>query len=129
MALIRLHDETMNPSQSHQMQMHALREALERSARATLLAEEHTVKALSDLQSERLRARDLEKELRQVTDRMTTILGENRRLRNLVGQACQDRSSLSTELRSLLQELRDGTPDEPEPETFPAPKVQRHEAA
>ena len=119
----------MNPSQSHQLQMQALREALERSARATLLAEEHTVKALSDLQSERLRARDLEKELRLMTDRMTTILSENRRLRNLVGQACQDRSSLSTELRTLLQELRDASPEGPEPDGIQMPKVQRHEAA
>jgi hypothetical protein len=129
MALIRLYDESMNPSQSHQMQMHALREALERSARATLLAEEHTVKALSDLQAERLRARDLEKELRLVTDRMTTILSENRRLRNLVGQACQDRSSLSTDLRALLQELRDVSPELPEPEDIQISKAQRHEAA
>jgi chromosome segregation ATPase len=121
----------MNPSQSHQLQMHALREALERSARATLLAEEHTVKALSDLQAERLRTRELEKELRLLTERMTAILGENRRLRNLVGQACQDRSSLSTELRTLLQELRDGTPDDPLGVTIgaPLPKLERHEAA
>jgi hypothetical protein len=60
---------------------------------------------------------------------MTTILSENRRLRNLVGQACQDRSSLSTDLRALLQELRDVSPELPEPEDIQISKVQRHEAA
>jgi small-conductance mechanosensitive channel len=105
--------------------MQALREALERSARATLLAEEHTVKALSDLQGERIRVRELEKEMRLLSERLTNVMSENRRLRNLVGQACQDRSSLSTELRALLQELRDGMPEDP----GVAAKPQRHQAA
>jgi hypothetical protein len=114
----------MNPSQSYLLQMQALREALERSARATLLAEEHTVRALSDLQYERNRARELEKEVSRLTQRHAQILSENRRLRNLVGQACQDRNSLSTELRALLKELQESMPDEPMP-----PLEQRQHAA
>jgi hypothetical protein len=66
--------------------MQALREALERSARATLLAEEHTVRALSDLQMERNRARELDKEVSRLTQRHAMLLSENRRLRNLVGE-------------------------------------------
>jgi hypothetical protein len=100
----------MTPSQSYQLQMQALREALERSARATLLAEEHTVRALSDLQCERLRARELEKQVRLLTQRQVTLMDENKRLRNLVAQACQDRNSLSTELRALLNEFRESSP-------------------
>ena len=95
----------MNPSQSFQLQMQALREALERSARATLLAEEHTVRALSDLQMERTRARELDKEVSRLTQRYAMLLSENRRLRNLVGEACQDRNSLSTELKAMLKEF------------------------
>ena len=97
----------MNPSQTFQLQMQALREALERSARATLLAEEHTVRALSDLQVERFRARELEKEVSRLTQRHALLLSENRRLRTLVGEACQDRSSLSNELKAMLKEFED----------------------
>jgi small-conductance mechanosensitive channel len=97
----------MNPSQSFQLQMQALRQALERSARATLLAEEHTVRALSDLQMERSRARELDKEVSRLTQRHAMLLSENRRLRNLVGEACQDRNSLSTELKAMLKEFED----------------------
>lgn len=97
----------MNPSQSFQLQMQALREALERSARATLLAEEHTVRALSDLQVERSRAREMEKEVSRLTQRHAMLLSENRRLRNLVGEACQDRNSLSKELKAMLKEFED----------------------
>ena len=115
----------MNPSQSYLLQMQALREALERSARATLLAEEHTVRALADLQYERTKARELEKEVSRLTHRHAQVLTENRRLRNLVGQACQDRNSLSTELRTLLKELQESLPDEGnEP-----PMEQRRDAA
>ena len=95
----------MNPSQSFQLQMQALREALERSARATLLAEEHTVRALSDLQIERSRVRELEKEVSRLTQRHALLLSENRRLRNLVGEACHDRSQLSNELKAMLKEF------------------------
>ena len=101
----------MNPSQSYLLQMQALREALERSARATLLAEEHTVRAVSDLQFERNRARELEKEVSRLTQRYATLLSENRRLRNLVGEACQDRNSLSAEMELLLKELQEPSPN------------------
>jgi chromosome segregation ATPase len=101
----------MNPSQSHQLQMQALREALERSARATLLAEEHTVRALSDLRQERLRTKDLEKEIDRLNENLLAVAAENRRLRNLVAQACQDRHSLSSDLHALLRELKDGVLD------------------
>ena len=97
----------MNPSQSFQLQMQALREALERSARATLLAEEHTIRALSDLQMERHRARELEKEVSRLTQRHAILLSENRRLRNLLSEACQDRNQLSTEMRAMLKEFDD----------------------
>jgi hypothetical protein len=97
----------MNPSQTFQLQMQALREALERSARATLLAEEHTVRALSDLQVERNRAKNLEKEVSRLTQRHAVLLSENRRLRNLVGEACQDRNSLSNELKAMLKEFEE----------------------
>jgi hypothetical protein len=115
----------MNPSQSYLLQMQALREALERSARATLLAEEHTVRALSDLQYERNRARELEKEVSRLTQRHATLLSENRRLRNLVGEACQDRKTLSTELKALLKEFQDPAPDE----RIEPPFEQRRDAA
>ncbi len=93
-------------NQSYQLQMQALREALERSARATLLAEEHTVRALSDLSSERMRVRELEKELSRLTQRHADVLLENRRLRVLVGQACQDRTMMNSDLMTLLHELQ-----------------------
>ena len=112
MAFIRLLSLAMNPSQSYLLQMQALREALERSARATLLAEEHTVKAVSDLQYERTRARELEKEVSRLTQRHATLLSENRRLRNLVAEACQDRNSISTELRTMLKEFQQPSPEE-----------------
>lgn len=97
----------MNSSQSYQLQMQALREALERSARATVLAEEHTVRALSDLQLERSRVRELEKEVSRVTQRYASLLSENRRLRNLVGEACRDRSAINPDLEALLREAID----------------------
>ena len=112
MAFIKLLYEIMNPSQSYLLQMQALREALERSARATLLAEEHTVKAVSDLQIERIRAKELEKELSRLTQRQAALLSENRRLRNLVAEACPDRNSISTELRTMLKELQQPSPEE-----------------
>lgn len=102
----------MNPSQTYQLQMQALREALERSARATLLAEEHTVRALSDLNTERERVRLMQKEIARLNDRQMAITAENRRLRNLVGQACQDRNMLSSELLALLRELKETQPEE-----------------
>ena len=105
----------MNPSHSHLLQMQALREALERSARATLLAEEHTVRALSDLQTERNRTRELERALSKSNQRYAELLSENKRLRNLVGQACQDRQDMSAELKALLKELRDTGPDPLDP--------------
>lgn len=102
----------MNPSPSYLLQMQALREALERSARTTLLAEEHTVRALSDLQTERGRVREMEKEISRMTQRHALLLAENRRLRNLVGQACQDRNIMSTELMAILRELKDSAIDD-----------------
>ena len=119
----------MNPSQTFQLQMQALREALERSARATLLAEEHTVRALSDLQVERFRARELEKEVSRLTQRHAMLLSENRRLRTLVGEACQDRSSLSNELKAMLKEFEEFSAGS-EASTPPEPRYeQRRDAA
>ena len=115
----------MNPSQSYLLQMQALREALERSARATLLAEEHTVKAVSDLQVERSRAKELEKEVSRLTQRHAALLSENRRLRNLVAEACQDRNSISTEVRTMLKELQQPIPEE----RIEPPAEQRRNAA
>ena len=69
------------------------------------------MRALSDLQNERIRARDLEKEVRLLTQRQAALMDENKRLRNLVGQACQDRHSLSAELRAMLNEFREANPD------------------
>lgn len=105
----------MNPSHAHLLQMQALREALERAARAIGLAEDHTVRALSELQTERMRARELKAEVSKLNQTNASLLLENRRMRNLVGQACQDRHSLSAELQALLLELRDPTTPEPEP--------------
>jgi small-conductance mechanosensitive channel len=105
----------MNPSQSNLLQMQALREALERSARATYLAEEHTVRTLSDLRTERARVRELDQEINRLNERYAALLMENRRLRNLVGQACQDRNSLSNEVLAILKELKavDGDQEPP----------------
>jgi len=114
----------MNPSHSHLLQMQALREALERSARATLLAEEHTVRALSDLQMERNRTRELERALSKSNQRYAELLSENKRLRNLVGQACQDRQDMSAELKALLKELRDTGPDPLDPGAAQPPDQQ-----
>ena len=114
----------MNPSQSYQLQMQALREALERSARATYLAEEHTVRTLSDLRVERGRVRELEQEITRLNERYAALLMENRRLRNLVGQACQDRNSLSGEVLAILKELKAGDGEE-----LPPASEQRRNAA
>lgn len=100
---------------SQQLQMQALREALERSARATFLAEETTVRALSDLATERQRVKAMEKEISHLTQRYADLLAENRRLRNLVGQACQDRNVMSTELLALLRDLKDAPQPDPSP--------------
>jgi hypothetical protein len=56
---------------------------------------------------ERNRSRDLEKEVSRLTQRHAMLLSENRRLRNLVGEACQDRNSLSNELKAMLKEFED----------------------
>jgi hypothetical protein len=100
----------MNPSQSYLLQMQALREALERSARATLLAEEHTVRAVSDLQYERNRARELEKEVSRLTQRHAVLLSENRKLRNALAEACQDSG------KTVLDDLQEPAPEEIQPE-------------
>ena len=109
--------------------MHALRDALERSARATKLAEEHTVRALSDLQVERCKVRELEKDLSRLTQAYVNLIDENKRLRNLVGQACQDRHTMTSELQSLLRELRESGPPDPDPLRTPAAMQRRTYAA
>lgn len=106
----------MNPATStHQLQMQALREALERSARAAALAEEMAIKTLSDLQAERNRTKELEKEVARVVELHAMVMNENRRLRNLLGQACVDRQSITFDIQALLKELRAST----EPEATP----------
>ena len=97
-------------SLSHLLQIQALREALERAARASLVADERSLLALRDLHIEKARSRGLEDELRVAHARYEDLFAENRRLRNLMGEVAQDKDAANSELRTLLQEVRDLTP-------------------
>jgi hypothetical protein len=100
-------------SLSHLMQIDALRQALERATRAAELSKQHDLLMIKSLHMEQARAKGLEEELRVVKAESAELFAENRRLRNLMGEVAHDKNSATSELRALLQEVRDLTPAKP----------------
>jgi hypothetical protein len=94
---------TMSQTTSAELQLNALRDALERAAAAVAISEARASRAMSDLQVERGRSACAEQKLMDTATRLATAVDENRRLRDLIGSICKDRRMMERDVQEMIR--------------------------
>ena len=96
-----MHKPKAEKTPHHELELKAIREALERASRAAKNAESVALQARGDLQNERRKYQHSSEELRRVGAELKETIEENKRLRQAVREFYQERETLTERIRQL----------------------------